>query len=76
VFRYLPAELHGADRATISDFQLRLRQSVVRSGDFYLVASAIEDDSYLRTTLINPLTTAAHLQELLDCLREHGRRLL
>jgi len=76
VFRHLPAELHDAERQVISDFQLRLRQSVVRSGDFYLVPSTLEGDSYLRTTLINPLTTETHLQELLDCLREHGRRLL
>jgi hypothetical protein len=30
----------------------------------------------LRTTIINPLTTPDDLDELMDALRRHGRRLL
>jgi len=75
-FRYLPAKLQEMPSQQISDFQLRLRQAVVRSGEFYLVSSSIDGENYLRTTLINPLTTIEHLRDLLGSLRQHARRLL
>jgi len=73
VFRYLPAELRDRSPAEIDQFQLQLRRAVIESGDFYLVQTRLDGRSYLRTTLINPLTTAKHLQGLLDCLRERGQ---
>jgi len=76
VFRYLPAELQDRSPAEIDRFQLQLRRAVIQSGDFYLVQTRLDDRSYLRTTLINPLTTVEHLQKLLDCLREQGQRLV
>lgn len=76
VFRYLPAELGNSSEPEIDDFQLRLRRAVIQSGDFYLVQTRIDGRSYLRTTIMNPLTTSANVQELLDGLREHGARLL
>ena len=30
----------------------------------------------LRVTIINPLTTTAHLDQLMEALRRHGRELL
>jgi L-2,4-diaminobutyrate decarboxylase len=72
VFRYLPSTLEGASPERIDQFQSRLRQTVIRSGEYYLVPSTLDSRSYLRTTIINPLTTRAHLQGLLDCLRKHG----
>lgn len=76
VFRYLPPQLRDRSQQEIDDFQLRLRRAVIQSGDFYLVQTRLDDRSYLRTTIINPLTTLDHLRALLDCLREHGQRLL
>jgi L-2,4-diaminobutyrate decarboxylase len=76
VFRYLPAALRSRPEAEIDQFQLRLRRAVIESGDFYLVQTSIDQRSYLRTTLINPLTTPQHLQALLESLRAHGQRLL
>ena len=75
VFRYVPAELRDRSPDEIDQFQLQLRRSVIQSGDYYLVQARLDGRSYLRTTLINPLTTVDHLQGLLDCLREHGRRI-
>ena len=74
-FRYLPRELRNQPEENIDQFQLRLRRAVIQSGDFYLVQTRIDDRSYLRTTLINPLTTPEHLQGLIDCLREQGAAL-
>ncbi|MCH2113967.1 MAG: aminotransferase class I/II-fold pyridoxal phosphate-dependent enzyme [Pirellulales bacterium] len=76
VFRYLPAEIKQRPEAEIDAFQLRLRRSVIKAGEFYLVQTTLDGRRYLRTTLINPLTDDEHLNGLLHCLREHGSRLL
>lgn len=76
VFRYLPAELREASDEQVDRFQLQLRREVIQSGEFYLVQTRLDGRSYLRATLINPLTKSANLRELLDCLRRYGRRLL
>lgn len=76
VFRYLPPEVGALSSEAANRFQLELRRRVVRSGAFYLVSNNIEGTAYLRTTLINPLTSEADLQNLLDALRTHGQQLL
>ena len=75
VFRHLPQELRHAAPEVIDAFQLRLRRAVIESGGYYLVQSRLDGRSVLRTTIINPLTTADDLRGLLDCLRRHGRRI-
>ena len=72
VFRYLPEAIRNRPAEEIDHFQLQLRRAVVESGDFYLVQTNLDGHSYLRATVINPLTTAEHLRALLDCLRKHG----
>lgn len=76
VFRYRPSALQDATPARRSEFQLALRRRMVRSGEFYLVSTAIDGETCLRTTLINPLTTVEHLEALLNCLRRQGQELL
>ncbi len=75
VFRHIPAKLRDATPAEVGAFQLRLRRSVIESGDSYLVPTAQNGVAALRCTLINPLTTADHLDNLLATLRHHGERL-
>jgi L-2,4-diaminobutyrate decarboxylase len=76
VFRHVPAALRGAGAEEIGDFQLELRRRVIESGEYYLVPAKYEGIGALRTTLINPLTTPAHLDGLLDTLRRQGRLIL
>ncbi len=76
VFRHLPVELRDRSPTEIDQYQLQLRRAVIQSGDYYLVQTQLDGRSYLRTTLINPLTQAVHLQGLLENLREQGRQLL
>jgi L-2,4-diaminobutyrate decarboxylase len=76
VFRHIPAELRGASPETLGAFQLELRRRLIESGEFYIVPSKHEGVGALRVTIINPLTTPAHLDGLLEALRRHGRRLL
>ena len=72
-FRYLPRELRDAPPEQVDAFQLRLRRAVIESGEFYLVQSRIDGRPVLRTTMMNPLTTADDLRGLLECLRRFGR---
>jgi L-2,4-diaminobutyrate decarboxylase len=75
-FRYLPRELQDAPAEQIDVFQLRLRRAVIESGEYYLVPNRIDGRNVLRTTMMNPQTTADDLRGLLDCLRRYGKRLL
>lgn len=75
-FRHVPAELRDATPEQVDRFQLELRRAAIESGEYYLVQSRLAGRSVLRTTIINPLTTADDLQGLVECLRRHGQRLL
>jgi L-2,4-diaminobutyrate decarboxylase len=71
-FRYSPAgyPADGLDR-----LQAELRSRIVTSGAFYLVQTRLSGALFLRTTLINPLTTEGDLAALLDAVREAARAL-
>ncbi len=75
-FRHVPPELRDAAPAELGDFQRRLRRRIIESGEFYLVATHLNGTDALRVTLVNPLTTSAHLDQLLETLRRVGRELL
>jgi L-2,4-diaminobutyrate decarboxylase len=76
VFRHVPAELREAPAQRLGDFQLELRRRIIESGDFYIVPFKQDGIGALRVTIINPLTTPAHLDALMDSLRRHGQELL
>jgi L-2,4-diaminobutyrate decarboxylase len=76
VFRYVPAELHDAPRERVGDFQLDLRRRLIESGEFYIVPAKPDGVGALRVSIMNPLTTPEHLDQLMDALRSHGRELL
>jgi L-2,4-diaminobutyrate decarboxylase len=76
VFRHVPPSLRGAAPERLGRFQLELRRRLVESGQFYIVSTNLDGVGALRVTIINPLTTPDHLDQLLDALREHGRQLL
>ncbi len=65
VFRHVPDGVSDLDA-----LQARIRQRVVASGAFYLVQTRLRGALWLRTTLINALTTDADLGALLIALRE------
>ena len=71
-FRHVPAEPQAPD--DLDALQLRLRRAVVSSGRFYLVTTGIHGATWLRTTMMNPLTTDAHLDRLLQDLRDAAVR--
>jgi L-2,4-diaminobutyrate decarboxylase len=65
-FRYTPA---GVPASELDALQARLREQLITRGDFYLVQTTLPKGVYLRTTLINPLTSDEDLEALLDALR-------
>ena len=76
VFRHVPPRLRDASAERLGDFQLELRRRIIESGDFYIVPFKRDGIGALRVTIINPLTTPAHLDALMDALRRYGRELL
>lgn len=47
-----------------------IRQAILADGRFYIVKTVIQDEIFLRCTFMNPFTTVAHFQELLDFIEE------
>jgi L-2,4-diaminobutyrate decarboxylase len=68
-FRYVPERLHDAPPEVLGRFQLDLRRQLIESGRFYIVSTQIDGVGALRVTIINPLTTAEDLDELLETIR-------
>lgn len=69
-FRYL-SEKH-ADSNALNE---AIRREILVSGQFYIVQTMLGDTRYLRTTLMNPLTTVADLEALLDEVERIGEGL-
>jgi L-2,4-diaminobutyrate decarboxylase len=66
-FRYLKKELNSVE---LNQLQKDLREKIIRSGDFYLVKTDLRGKTYLRVSLMNPLTKIDHLEELLCLIRK------
>ncbi|MGO8748061.1 MAG: pyridoxal phosphate-dependent decarboxylase family protein [Thermoguttaceae bacterium] len=75
-FRHVPEALREAPAEVLGRFQIELRRKVIESGRFYIVSTKLDGIGALRVTIINPLTTPDHLDQLLESLREAGRGLL
>lgn len=60
-FRYIG---HSSENA--NELNSFIRQRLLESGKFYIVQTMLGNKRYLRTSIMNPLTTEAHLQALLD----------
>jgi len=67
-FRYLPPTLLDVDT-----LQSRIRLRIVESGRFYLVQTRLRDQTFLRATLINPFTSDADLDVLVEDIRNAAR---
>ncbi len=76
VFRHVPAELRDVDGDRVDALQLELRRRLIESGEFYIVPTKHRGVGALRVTIINPLTTPDHLDQLMEALRRYGRELL
>jgi L-2,4-diaminobutyrate decarboxylase len=64
-FRYTDAAL---DQTALNTINARTRLALLEEGKFYLVQTQLRGKHYLRTTLMNPFTTLADLEELLQLI--------
>ena len=72
-FRHVPDALRNAPAEVVGRFQFELRRKVIESGRFYIVSTKLDGIGALRVTIINPLTTPDHLDQLLaSCGRPAG----
>ena len=71
-FRHVPAALKALENASekLDAHQLQLREKVVISGRYFLVHTVLRNRVYLRTTLMNPRTTIADLEGLIQVIRD------
>ncbi len=65
-FRYTPPDVSATE---LDALQSRARADILRSGAFYLVETTLSGRRYLRTTIMNPLTTDEDLDALLEAVR-------
>jgi L-2,4-diaminobutyrate decarboxylase len=64
-FRYIDTAL---DETALNAINARTRLALLEEGKFYLVQTQLRGKHYLRTTLMNPFTTLADLEELLQLI--------
>lgn len=60
-FRYV-----AAPEEKLNELNSAIRQKLLESGKFYIVQTMLGNKRYLRTSIMNPLTTEATLRSLLD----------
>ena len=62
-FRYVDEKV---DEPVLNTLNKSIRQHMLEDGTFYLVQTQLRGQWFLRTTLMNPMTTEAMLSQLLD----------
>ncbi|MEI7474009.1 MAG: aminotransferase class I/II-fold pyridoxal phosphate-dependent enzyme [bacterium] len=69
-FKHIPS--YDCD---INEHQKQIRRKLLNLGNYYIVQTNIESNSYLRCTIINPLTKLEDLKELLEDIRKIAIRM-
>ena len=60
-FRYV-----GCEPSEYDEVNYRIREHLLKSGNFYIVSTRLHGQLYLRVTIMNPATTKEHLIALTD----------
>lgn len=69
-FRYI---IHGYSSSQLNKLNSDIRSNILKKGDFYIVQTLLNEDVYLRTTLINPFTNSVTFDELLHEIDKVGK---
>lgn len=71
-FRYVG---DGSRSTPLSELNSILRQQILADGRFYIVQTSLRGQTWLRVTIMNPLTTLDHLKEMTELVRQLGASL-
>jgi L-2,4-diaminobutyrate decarboxylase len=71
-FRYKPL----SDDYDINKLNSDIRNEILKTGDFYIVQTLLNEDVYLRTTIMNPFTDEKIFTELMNSIVNLGANLL
>ena len=72
-FRYVPS---GISVSQLNALNTQIRQQILEEGKFYIVQTRLKEAIFLRVTLMNPFTTEAVLNDLLDDIARKGEVIL
>ena len=67
-FRYAPE-----DQQELSRVNQEIRQQLLEEGRHYIVQTTLEGETWLRTTLANPMTELRDLNDLLERIEQIGQ---
>ena len=73
-FRHLPTEQQLSPKE-LDAHQVRVRQALIESGRAYITQARLNDSTWLRTAVQNPMTSRETVEQLLADLRGLGRGL-
>lgn len=66
-FRYFDNSLNNSE---LNQLNRHIRQQLLEEGEFYIVQTKLRGIHYLRTAIMNPFTTAEHLNALLQKVKK------
>jgi len=76
VFRYAPPETADWPLDRLGGLNREIRRTIIESGEFYFVQTAVDGVGALRAVVMNPLTRPEDLTALLERIRATGKDLL
>jgi L-2,4-diaminobutyrate decarboxylase len=72
-FRYAP---DGQNKPSLNRLNSEIRSRIIKEGSFYIVQTELEGNLWLRITIINPITSADDLRNLLKRIMAIGETLI
>jgi L-2,4-diaminobutyrate decarboxylase len=70
VFRYLPQQAGDIDTCAMN---LHIKQTMFFNGEVLVASTKVNGQFYLKFTILNPLTTIQHIQNILTIIQKHGK---
>lgn len=67
------------DSRTIEEINIinkELRKAVLEEGQFYIVQTILDQNAWLRVSLMNPMTSEDHLEDLIEYLKQKINKIL
>lgn len=77
VFRYAPPDSRTElTEEQLSDLNLAIRKAMFHEGKALVASTRVNQQVYLKFTLLNPLTTITHIQDIIKIIKQHGKQYL